>query len=29
MGVAEFTRFWKGEIEYWRPVVLNPVIKLE
>ncbi|MGZ5176257.1 MAG: Bug family tripartite tricarboxylate transporter substrate binding protein [Burkholderiales bacterium] len=29
MGVAEFTRFWKGEIEYWRPVVLNPAIKLE
>ena len=29
MGVAQFTKFWKSEIEYWRPIVLNPAIKLD
>ena len=28
MGVAQFTKFWKSEVEYWRPIVLNPAIKL-
>mgnify|MGYP001599382765 FL=1 len=29
MGVAPFEKFWKAEIEYWRPIVLDPAIELE
>lgn len=29
MGAAPFEKFWKAEIEYWRPIVLDPAIELE
>ena len=29
MGAAQLEKFWKSEIEYWRPIVLNPAIKLD
>jgi hypothetical protein len=29
MGAAQFDKFWRSEIEYWKPIVLNPAIKLE
>ena len=29
MGAAQLEKFWKSEIEYWRPIVLDPAIKLE
>ncbi len=29
MGAAELDKFWKSEIEYWRPIVLDPAIKLD
>jgi tripartite-type tricarboxylate transporter receptor subunit TctC len=29
LGAVEFGKFWRSEIEYWRPIVLNPAIKLE
>lgn len=29
MGVAQLDKFWKSEIEYWRPIVLDLAIKLE
>lgn len=29
MGAAQLEKFWKAEIEYWRPIVLDPAIKLE
>ena len=29
MGAAQLEKFWRSEIEYWRPIVLDPAIKLE
>jgi tripartite-type tricarboxylate transporter receptor subunit TctC len=29
MGAAQLDKFWRSEIEYWRPIVLDPSIKLE
>lgn len=29
MGAAQLEKFWKSEIEYWRPIVLDPSIKLD
>lgn len=28
MGAVQFEKFWKAEIEYWRPIVLDPAIVL-
>jgi tripartite-type tricarboxylate transporter receptor subunit TctC len=29
MGAAQLDKFWKSEIDYWRPIVLDPSIKLD